>query len=106
MFSVKMRYNRSNPSGGPYNFGIEEGSESHLQLHLNHKICIFALLFFSLNHFPVTIASLKEEILSFDKEFLISIFSRPKYLSFSCLSFRHVKNPSFFGAINITVKNL
>ena len=47
---------------------------------------------FFLNHFPVTIAILKEYSLSFDKVFAISIFPRSKYHFFSCLSFRHVKN--------------
>ena len=86
---------RSNPSGGPYNFDIEEGSESHLQFRLNHKICIFVLLFFVLNYFPVTIASLKEDSLIFDMAFLISLFLISNFLSFSCFSFRHVKNPLF-----------
>ena len=51
--------------------------------------------FFVLNHYPVTIASLEKDSRSFDNAFLICIFLRPKYLSFSWLSFRHVKNPLF-----------
>ena len=59
------------------------------------KFAYSLFFFFVLNHFPVTIASLKEGRFSFDEAFFISIFARPQYLSFSCLSFRHVKNPLF-----------
>ena len=101
IFSVEMRWdNQSNPPGGPYNFVIEEGGESNLRLHSNHKIFTLVSLFFISNHFLVTIASLREDSLSFDKAFLIFMFQRPKYFSFSCLSFIHLKNHLFKQPFN------